>query len=92
MEITNAFSLHKIVYVGYSPDDISHMFPTLFTCVYTQYLSAWISNCFHFSFSCLFLSWENQSYSSDERSEGLIVVLMNVLMFWDVTHCGLVCR
>jgi len=40
MEITNAFSLHKIVYVGYSPDDISHVFHALFTCVYTQYLSA----------------------------------------------------
>lgn len=40
MEITNAFSVHKIVYVGYSPDDISHMFPTLITYVYAQYLSA----------------------------------------------------
>jgi len=40
MEITNAFSVDKIVHVGYSPDDISHMFPTLITYVYAQYLSA----------------------------------------------------
>jgi len=92
MEITNAFSVHKIVYLGYSPDNLSHMFLTLFTCVYTQYLSAWISNYFHFSFSRLFLSWESQSYTFDERFEGLIAPLMNVIIFWDVTQCGLVCR
>jgi len=40
MNITNAFSVYKIVYVGYSPDDPSHMIPALFTCVYMQYLSA----------------------------------------------------
>lgn len=28
--------MHKIVYLGYSPDDLSHMFPTLFMYVYTH--------------------------------------------------------
>jgi len=92
MEITCAFSMHKIVYLVYSPDDISHMFSTLFTCVYTQYLSAWIVKYFHFSFSCLFLSWESQSYTFNERYEGLLAALMNVVFFWNVTQCGLVCR
>jgi hypothetical protein len=33
-----------------------------------------------------------QSYTFDEIFEGLIAALMNVLIFWDVTQCGLVCR